>query len=120
MTKTTLTALGAALIALGQELQGTEATDTPPAETTPTPRRGRPAKTTEVPPADEKPAAGKTEAELRELIRPIVEAGKANKVKDALSKLGGATKLADLAVEHHPAFVTEMKKLQQEVEAEAI
>lgn len=112
MTKATLTALGAALIALGNELQGEEPTAT---EAAPTTRRGRgPAKTE--PPAE--PVAGeKTTDELKEIARPVIEGGKGDKVKAFLAE-HKATKISDLPAPAHTAFVTLMKKLTLEVEAE--
>lgn len=107
MTKTTLTALGAALIALGQELQGEEA---PPASTE-APKASRRGK------APTEPAAPdvklKTEAQLRALFDPLLKIGKGAAVKAKLEELGG-TKLADLPPENQPAFVAEVNRLLTE------
>lgn len=107
MTKPTLTALGAALIALGQELQSSEDTGTAPGDTAaPTTRRGRAPKTeTPAPESEkEKAAAGNTPEELRELFRPLVEEhGRAVEVKGVLAKLGVA-KFSELPAEKYPEF----------------
>jgi hypothetical protein len=126
LNKTTLktlseaaTAIGAALIALGQELQG-DGGDAAPVETTTqkTTRRGK--GTTEPPPAgDGAPAAtGPTAEEVKASFQPLVEAGHAVKVKEVLAKFGGVTKIADLAVEHYPAFIAAIKKLKADIEAD--
>ena len=113
MTKTTLTALGAALIALGQELQGDQPSDPATADPQPTPRRGRgPAK--QEPPADpdkdKAPAGAKTEPELRELIKPLVDDGRGAEVVKLIAKHGG-TKLSDLPPANHVAFIRDIEGL---------
>lgn len=118
MTKTTLTALGAALIALGQALQSEDGETAAPAEATTTGRRGRAPKDP-APPA-EPPPGTKTEAELRELIDPLLSAGGdwSLKVKKALAEHGaGANKLAELIAANQPAFIAAVKKLQSELDA---
>lgn len=122
LNKNTLTALGAALIALGQELQGSETTDAPPtSDPQPaTTRRGRgPAKAAETPAEPEKPAGVKTNAELREIARLVIEGGKAEKLK-AFMKTQGADKISDLPPASHAAFIAEVKRLQLELDAESI
>lgn len=120
LNKTTLTAIGAALIAIGQELQG-DGGDAAPVETAApkTTRRGK--GTTEPPPAgDGAPVAtghGITEAMVREEFQPLVEGGHQIKVKKALGEFG-ASKSADLAVEHYPAFIAAIKKLKTDIDAD--
>lgn len=132
MTKTTLltifhfaTSIATTAFKLAEATEGdTPGTDSPAAEPTPTKRRGRPANTgteggTAAPePEKEKPAAGGMPLEkLKELIVPVVNGGKGQKLKDFLAA-HDAIKIADLAPEHHAAFAAEMKKLTLEVEAE--
>lgn len=129
MTKNTLLAIAAfaASIAVTAKTLAGEAPEGDPAEIPAPeekpPRRGRgPAKQPEAPAAatltETKLAlAGKTLEELQALIKVPVEGGKGQKVKDFLAA-HGATKLADLAPEHHAALAAEMKRLTLEVEAE--
>lgn len=109
MTKTTLTALGAALIALGQELQGEDAPATGATTEAPkTSRRGK-APTEPPPPAEDL----KTEAQLRALFDPLLKIGKGAAVKAKLEELG-ASKIGDLAPEKQLAFVAEVNRLLTE------
>jgi predicted flap endonuclease-1-like 5' DNA nuclease len=126
MNKSTLTAIGAALIALGQELVGAEAS-TQPAQETPEspatpepvkPRRGRPpADAAPAAPAPETekekpatPAGAKTEDELRALCTPLIGDGRGEEVKKLLTKYGG-NKFADLPAANHAAFVRDIEAL---------
>lgn len=121
MTKTTLTALGAALIALGQALQSEEGDTPAPAEATTTSRRGRgPAKQPENPPADEKKELidAATETKLRALFNPLLGIGKGTKVKETLLKFGGANLITQLPAADEPAFVAEINKLLTEFAAD--
>lgn len=115
LNKTTLTAIGAALIAIGQELQG-DGGDTAPVETPKKTRRGGPP-AEEKPPAGDGAPAGPTAEEVKASFQPLVEAGHAVKVKEVLAKFGGVTKIADLAVEHYPAFIAAIKKLKADIDA---
>lgn len=117
MTKATLTALGAALIALGQELQGEEAT--PTTEKPATTRRGKAPPETTAPAGDStKQAEGKTAEELRGLCEPLIKRD-LNKMKTLISKHGG-TKLSDLPVANQPAFLQEVKDCLRDLEASDI
>lgn len=109
MTKTTLTALGAALIALGQELQGAEVTEQPAADPQPKASRRGKAPTEPAAPVEEL----KTEAQLRALFDPLLKIGKGAAVKAKLEELG-ASKIGDLAPEKQPAFVAEVNRLLTE------
>lgn len=119
MTKATLTALGAALIALGTELQSEE-TVAPAADQPKKTRRG-------TAPAEDKPpgdgaATGPTPEEAKASFQPLVDAGHGLKVKEVLAKFTGAaiakdTKFADLDPKHYPAFIAEIKKLKADMEA---
>lgn len=117
LNKTTLTAIGAALIAIGQELQG-DGGDAAPVETAApkTTRRGK--GTTEPPPAGDGAATGPTPEETKACFQPLVDAGHGVKVKEVLAKFGGAIKFADLAVGHYPAFIAAIKKLKADIDAD--
>lgn len=130
MTKFTLLAIAAfatSIATTATELAGQVNpqgdTETPAAEPKETKRRGRPANTgteggtTAPEPEKEKPAGGMPLEKLKELIVPVVNGGKGQKLKDFLAA-HDAIKIADLAPEHHAAFAAEMKKLTLEVEAE--
>jgi hypothetical protein len=124
MTKSTLATIGAALIAIGQELIGAEvsgqpAQETPESPATPEPakpRRGRPpADAAPVTPAPEPekpatPAGAKTEDELRALCTPLIGDGRGEEVKKLLTKYGG-NKFADLPAVNHAAFVRDIEAL---------
>lgn len=114
LNKTTLTAIGAALIALGQELQGAEVTEQQAPDPQPKASRRGKATTEPQPHNNAAPAEDlKTEAQLRELIDPLVKSGKGAPIMAKLKELGG-TKLADLPPENQPAFVAEVNKLLKE------
>jgi len=94
------------------------APETPTAQTTS--RRGRPPKENPAtppteenpttPPAEEPVKGAKTEEELREVIKPLVEDGRGEEVKKLIAKHGG-TKLADLPAKNHAAFVRDIEAL---------
>lgn len=105
MKKETLLALGAALIAMGQEL-GASADDTN-GGTDPgegggenKPKRGRPAK--------EPP--GKTLDDMKELVRPLLEEGRTEEVKKAVAKYS-KTGIKDIPPESFAAFEKDIAAL---------
>jgi len=113
------TALATAAAAVAEELSGevtgkpTAGTPAPEAGTTEDPaprRRGRPpgasAATTETPAAPE----GKTEEELREVIRPLVEEGRGEEVKKVIAKYG--TALKTIPADKHAEFVKDIDALK--------
>lgn len=123
MTKATLLAIAAfagAIATTANKLAGETVPEEPTAAELPQPttRRGRgPAKTEPPPePEKEKPAAGATaaggkpESELRELIQPLVDAGRGAEVKKLITKHGG-TRLSDLPAAAHAAFIRDIEGL---------
>jgi hypothetical protein len=112
MSKSTLLAISAALIAIGQELAGEEPASTPAAgggEPEASKRgRGRPAKTEG---AETETSKGMTYEELQALFMPLVKEGRGEEVKKIIAKYS-PTGAKDMPAEHHAAFAKDIEALK--------
>lgn len=111
MKKETLIAIAAALSAIALEITGEEPADNENGggESQDAPKkRGRPPGSTSKEPAN----LGKTFEELKEIVRPLLEDGRADEVKKAVAKYvkAGGT-LKDVPAEHHAAFIKDIEAL---------
>lgn len=122
MSKKTLLAIAAAITAIANDLDGSEAPAPSPEGAggeAPAPRRGRPPKSATPPPEETpapaqseqpKAAASKSVEELRAAIKPLIEAARGAEVK-ALIKQHGGDALASIPVANQGAFVRDIEAL---------